>query len=192
MKRICYLLLLPVCFLFLFNALPVNAYGEKDYAPPQLDDQQSTKWINTLPWSRPYLARMWDVDQRTAELYGAQYQMPVCGLAASDPTGKAPASATISIPKGDSFYEYLVPQGHNTNTGWNREIPYIAEFEPIPIDYSKPQEDILISLAYYEYPPMLDRYQGVRWGQSLPSARMYLARLWDIPEEIAIQYGAIY
>lgn len=168
----------------------VLAYGEGKLAPPELDKTEANRWANSLPTARPYLARIWGIDQRTAEAYGAQYKMPTCGIAASDPTGNTPASSTIAIPKGDSYYEITLSTANTGSTSWGTKNPYIEPFVPIPVDYSKPEEDKVVALAYYEYPPTLDRTQGVRWGQALPSARFYLARLWEVPMETAAEYGA--
>lgn len=195
------------------SSTPVMAYGDKIYAPPQLDEQQANLWLNTLPASRPYLARMWDIPQPVAEYYGAMYKMPVCGYYSTLPDfgdNQIPLPTTIigiPIPPLDPWGDpdpitgkprvpdsiWNKPIGDEySNEPWGIAQVYIEQFEPIKIDYSKPQEDKLVALSYYEYPPMLDRYQGVRWGQALPTARMYLARLWDIPTEIAVMYGARY
>ncbi len=146
-------------------------------APPQLDQQQASKWVNTLPWSRPYLARLWDVPPAEAEKYGAVYKMPICGISG------------ISSDKTSGFSS----SGFNTiDTRWDRVIPVIEQFKPIP--YKIPQYDIsgVPPQNPYEYPPSLDAAQGIRWGMALPTARAYLAKIWDIPKELAERYGAIY
>jgi hypothetical protein len=66
----------------IFSLLPVNVYawcGCNNGYPPQLDEQQGTRWVNALPTARPYLARLWEVPQQVAEFYGAKYKMLACG-----------------------------------------------------------------------------------------------------------------
>ena len=57
-------------------AQPVMAWGLQE-APPQLSDQEATRWINALPTARPYLARLYDVPRDIAIQYGARYEKPV-------------------------------------------------------------------------------------------------------------------
>jgi hypothetical protein len=117
----------------------------EDQAPPQLDEQQASKWINSLHTARPYLARLWEVDQRTAEYYGAEYRMPNEG-------------------------------------GWMGK--HIETFIPISVKYDKTDlSGVIPAVSQYNVPPSLDDVQSKRWGQALPSARVYLARMWNIPKD---------
>lgn len=163
------------------------------YAPPQLDEQQKVRWVNSLPQSRLYLARMWGINQETAEFYGALYKPPTCGFA-TIPVDSAPLGVTvISITDLSSPLGYKeIPIGVDASLGsqWGNTPKYIEEFNPIKIDYSKPENDIITAVIQYNYPPGLDKVQATRWGQALPSARIYLARLWDIPKDVAVEYGA--
>lgn len=42
--------------------------------PPGLDVIQATRWGQALPSARAHLARLYGIDQETAQLYGAIYQ----------------------------------------------------------------------------------------------------------------------
>lgn len=77
----------------------------------------------------------------------------------------------------DTFYAYLI------NLCSESPTPILIK---IRIPTTKPNE------IRYDAPPSLDKAQMIRWGQALPSSRVYLARLWDIPKEVAEQYGAKY
>lgn len=68
----------------------------------------------------------------------------------------------------------------------------IHTYTPLPVDYPKLEEVAKPQPVVYNVPPGLDQTQSIRWGQALPSARAYLARLYNIPKEIAKQYGAKY
>jgi hypothetical protein len=150
--------------------------------PPQLDCQQANRWINANPWERPYLARLWEIPQNIAEYYGAQYKLPVCGLSLSNG----------GFNGGDSLTNPYIRQSPNEiGTRWDVNFKQPEIFIPIPIEYTKPIPNITIEIKY-SVPPSLDNAQAIRWGQSLPSSRPYLARIWDIPIEEAIKYGARY
>ncbi len=153
-------------------------------APPQLDEQQANRWVNTLPTARPYLARMWEIDQRVAEYYGAEYKTPLCGGQFQNVSG---------FNAGDSATNpYIQPPRNEIGDRWNVNFKTIKEFTPIKIEYPQPDNDILTTIIHYDFPPGLDSVQSIRWGQALPSARVYLARLWDISVVEAIKYGAKY
>jgi hypothetical protein len=176
------LVLVAVCILFIMAGAVAadDNFGDNplSFAPPGLDNQQATRWINCLPWARPYLARLWGIDQQTAEKYGAEYKMPTCGLAAynpSAPTGWFPnPSGFPAVPGGDR---------------WDRNDKYIEQFTPIPIKYPD-YSDYRPNIVKYEAPPQLDSVQTARWAQALPWARWYLAKIWEIPEATAAEYGA--
>lgn len=143
------------------------------YAPPGLDQQQAQRWVNSLPWARVYLARLYNIDPRVAETYGAEYKSPTCGLALLE--GKA------------SDYSYDFGAGAR----WDVVFKPIEPFTPLQIpkyEQSKPSPIVV----KYDAPPSLDIIQQARWGQSLPWAKAYLARLWDISKEEALKYGAEY
>ena len=123
----------------------------EDQAPPQLDEQQASKWINSATWARPYLAKLWGVDQRIAEYYGAEYRMPDEG---------------------------------------GRMGKHIETYIPIPVKYDKTDLSGVIPVSQYNVPPGLDDVQSKRWGEALPSARIYLATIWNISREEAEKYGA--
>src|SRR4030042_5654184 len=114
--------------------------------PPQLDEQQAQLWINTSHIGRSYLARLWNVDLRLAELYGMFY------------------------PKGT--YRWDVHSGpwdcHSSRFGVDTNTAIPVEYHP-ELPKSEP---IVIK---YDAPPTLDMVQQTRWGQALPSARKYLA-----------------
>jgi hypothetical protein len=79
-KMIRVLVLLAIIITLL---IPSNVYawcGCKNTGyPPQLDEQQGVRWVNSLPTARPYLARLWEVPRQVAEFYGARYKPLACG-----------------------------------------------------------------------------------------------------------------
>jgi hypothetical protein len=161
--------------------------NELSYAPPQLDQAQSARWINALPISRVYLARLYNIPQKEAEFYGAIYQLPVCGLSQIVPTdSNNPKGYYGELPISDYPPDYLY------GSRWDREVKYIEPFIPIPINTTIAQETYQMPQIDYLAPSGLSYVERVRWGQALPTTRPYLARLWGISQEEAEEYGAKY
>ncbi len=144
--------------------------NELSFAPPELDQTQAARWVNSLPTSKVYLARMYGVDQRTAEKYGAMYKLPINGL--------TPASSTAS-----SF------SPTTGGTRWDINFKTIETYVPLTVEYIKPEQPTPLEVKY-DVPEQLDSSQAARWQQALPWARWYLARLYGISEETARKYGA--
>ncbi len=175
-----------ILLVIILQLIPSIVYAQcpcdNNGSPPQLDEQQATRWINANPWERPYLARLWEVSPKIAEFYGAQYKMPVCGL----------NLANGSFSGGDSSTNPYIQQSRNEiDTRWDIGFKQVSTFVPITIEYPKLETPQEIKTSY-NAPPSLDYMQSVRWGQALPSARPHLARLWDIPVLEAVKYGAEY
>ena len=83
-----------------------------------------------------------------------------------------------------------IPINQRTSAADERYVIY--SYIPPKINHGKPMVVIKASEIQYEAPLSLDRIQMIRWAQALPSARPYLARLWDISIVEAIKYGAKY
>jgi hypothetical protein len=169
---------------------------EGAYYPPQLNEPQGALWINTHPIARPYLARIWNINQTVAEYYGARYKSPVCGLSqmvpthsefvwVDPPTNSSRISETIDGIPIDRY----VPTEYDEGRVWDTDIASMETFEPIPIEYPELPQSQPIQLKF-DAPPQLDAVQATRWYQALPSARKYLASLWGISNEEAEKYGA--
>ena len=129
-------------------------------APPQLDEQQAQLWLNTSRIGRSYLARLWNIDMRAAEHHGMLY------------------------PEGS--YRWDMHSGpwdcHSSRFG-------VEIFMPIPIVFPELPES-KPTVIKYDAPPSLDTVQQTRWGQALPSARKYLAKIYGISDAEAMKYGA--
>lgn len=182
MKKLLFLLITILVVILVFPSM-VSACGfcAKDNAPPELTEEQATRWVNAHPIARVYLARLYDIPQYEAERFGAEYKLPICGLSDSQNYGTNP------LPPPSSY-----PTDYSQGAGWNREVKYIDTYIPIPIDYTIPLEPSVMPQIDYVAPPSLSEVERVRWGQSLPTTRPYLAKLWGIDREIAEQYGAKY
>jgi hypothetical protein len=190
MKRILAILLSMAILISLFIpsvVLAVDPTMNPDnllYAPPELDEQQSTRWMNATPLSRGYLARMWGIDKREALLFGAVY----------DPRGYdagAYSGGTIRWNNnGVIESKQLMPD--YTAGRWNIPFKYIEQFVPILVEYPSLSFESKPFIVDYDAPPNLDRMQQVRWGQSLPTTRPYLAELYGVSKHDAIKYGAKY
>ena len=84
-------LILILIFIPTFWTSTVFAYSDSPLskAPPELDEQQASRWINSLPTARIYLARLYGVSKEIAKRYGARYKCPSCGSLAS-PVAQVP------------------------------------------------------------------------------------------------------
>jgi hypothetical protein len=178
---------------------------QADKYPPQLTEQQGTLWINTHPISRPYLARIWGINQYVAEYYGAKYKLPVNGMAPIPTeiippyTGSSTISETVyldnssessvSIDMPHDNIDKTIPTEYNKGNVWENKIAVTDTFTPIPIVYPQLPQSTPIQIQF-NAPPQLDTIQATRWHQALPWARKYLAILWGIPSAEAQKYGA--
>lgn len=170
-------LVLAVVMLLLFTDTAfAGCPCEVDSAPPQLDEQQANLWKNTSHIGRIYLARLWDVDQHTAKLYGML-----------DPKGTERWDVHFSAYDVNSGAWDVHSAAWNVlSTRWGVHIE-----ETTPVKYPELPTDETFAMQY-DAPPNLDMVQVIRWAQALPFARGRLSNLYEIPGEGAVEYRWLY